>query len=43
MADSESTEYKVQLVQTEDIPAPDELIAGDYSADKIKIAANRDL
>lgn len=38
---AESTEYKVQLVQSENIPAPDDLIAGDdYHAQEIKIATS---
>ena len=37
---SEATEYKVQLVQSEDIPAPDDLVQGDdYHAEVISLAA----
>lgn len=36
--DETVSEYKVQLVQTEDIPAPDDLIAGyDYHAEEITL------
>ena len=32
------SEYLVNLVETEDIPAPDSLVAGEYAADTIKLA-----
>ena len=36
------SEYIVDLVTSEDISAPDELVCGDYEADEIKIATAGD-
>ena len=34
----EMSEYKVQLAETENIPAPDDLVQGEYEADEIKLS-----